>query len=167
MSITGGGAWLPDGRIFFTTGGGGLFETPTGIGSWKEVSKPPDGVADLNDGAALPDGRGILLTEHLARPPSRLAVWDGTTAKTLLAIEGSHLSSPVYSETGHLLFERSDLDSLDASIWAVPFSLSRLEVTGTPFWSPRGAGSRASIRMGPSCTRAAVSARPRSSGWLR
>jgi hypothetical protein len=136
MSVAGGGAWLPDGRIFFTTGSGGLFETQTGIGTLKEVSKPPDGVDDFNDGAALPDGRGILLTEHPALSPSRLAGWDGTTLKTLLAIEGANLSSPVYSETGHLLFarfERSGLDWLNAGIWAVPFSLSRLEVTGTPF----------------------------------
>jgi serine/threonine protein kinase/Tol biopolymer transport system component len=140
MSITGGGAWLPDGRIFFTTGAGGLFETKTGIGSWKEVSKPPDGVADINDGAALPDGRGILLTEHPPLSPFRLAVWDGRVLKTLLAIEGSNLSSPVYSETGHLLFERSDLDGWDAGIWAMPFSLNRLEVTGTPFMVAAGGG---------------------------
>ncbi|HKY29011.1 MAG TPA: protein kinase, partial [Pyrinomonadaceae bacterium] len=43
MSFAGGGAWLPDGRIFFTTGGGGLYETQTGIGAWKEVSRPPAG----------------------------------------------------------------------------------------------------------------------------
>ncbi len=168
MSITGGGVWLADGRIFFTTGAGGLFETKIGIGSWKEVSKPPGGAADFNDGAALPDGRGILLTEHpaAALSPWRLAVWDGTMLKTLPAIEGSNLSSPVYSETGHLLFERSDPDGLDAGIWAVPFSLDRLEVTGTPFLVAAGAGSRASIRMGHSFTRA-VPARPRNSAWLR
>ncbi len=133
MSVAGGGVWLPDGRIFFTTGNGGLFGTQTGIGALKEVSKPPDGVDDFHNGAALPDGRGILLTEHPALSPFRLAVWDGTTLKTLLAIEGANLSSPVYSETGHLLFERYSLDGLNFSIWAVPFSLSRLEVTGTPF----------------------------------
>ncbi len=133
MSFAGGGAWLPDKRIFFTTGGGGLYETQTGTGACKEVSRPPAGVTDLHDGAALPDGRGILLTEHPGLSPFRLAVWDGTTLETLLAIEGANLSSPVYSETGHLLFERSDLDWLNAGIWAVPFSLSRLEVTGTPF----------------------------------
>ena len=139
MSIAGGGAWLPDGRIFFTTGGGGLYETQTGIGTWKEVSKPTGGIADFHDGSALPDGRGILLTEHPSLfSPWRLAVWDGTTLKTLLAIEGSNLSTPVYSETGHLLFARSDL--ANASIWAVPFSLSRLEVTGTPFLVATGGG---------------------------
>jgi Tol biopolymer transport system component/predicted Ser/Thr protein kinase len=140
MSTAGGGAWLPDGRIYFTTGGGGLYETQTGIGTWKEVSKPPAGVTDFHDGAALPDGRGILLTEHPAASPWRLAVWDGTTLKTLLVIEGAILSSPIYSETGHLLFERSDLDWLNAGIWAVPFSLSRLEVTGTPFLVATGGG---------------------------
>ena len=139
MSIAGGGAWLPDGRIFFTTGGGGLYETQTGIGTWKEVSKPPAGVTDFHDCSALPGGRGILLTEH-AGSPGRLAVWDGTTRKTLLAIEGANLSSPVYSETEHLLFGRSDLDGLNAGIWAVPFSLSRLEVTGTPFLVATGGG---------------------------
>ena len=78
--------------------------------------EPPEEGADFNDGAALPDGRGILLTEHTGISPGRLAVWDGTTLKTLLAIEGANLSSAVHSETGHLLFERSDLDGLNAGI---------------------------------------------------
>ena len=140
MSIAGGGAWLPDGRIFFTTGDAGLFETKTGIGTWKEVSRPPAGVTDFHHAAALPDGRGILLTEHPAVSSWRLAVWDGTKLKILLAMEDSNLSSPVYSETGHLLFERTDLDGLNAGIWAVPLSLSRLEVTGTPFRVATGGG---------------------------
>ena len=141
MSIIGGGGWLPDGRIFFTTGSGGLYETQMGIGARQEVSKPPGGVYDFHDGAALPDGRGILLTEHPRLSPWRLAVWDGTTLKTLLAIEGANLSSPAYSGTGHLLFERrSDVDLLNISIWAVPFSLSRLEVTGMPFLVAAGGG---------------------------
>jgi serine/threonine-protein kinase len=139
MSVAGGGAWLPDGRIFLTTGGGGLYETQTGIGTTKEVSKPPAGVTDFHDGSALPGGRGILLTEHPGAP-GRLAVWDGTTLKTVLAIEGANLSAPVYSETGHLLYGRSDLDGLNAGIWAAPFSLSRLEVAGTPFLVATGGG---------------------------
>src|SRR5262249_61199888 len=81
MSIAGGGAWLPDGRIFFTTGDAGLFETKTGIGTWKEVSRPPAGVTDFHHAAALPDGRGEMLAEHPAGPPWRLAVLDGAEVK--------------------------------------------------------------------------------------
>ena len=36
----------------------------------------------------------------------------------------------MYSPTGHLLYHR---ETTTPGIWAVPFSLERLETTGTPF----------------------------------
>jgi len=52
------------------------------------------------------------------------------TRKNVLTIKGEALDSPVYSPTGHILFHR---ESASPGIWAVPFDLSALEATGTPF----------------------------------
>ena len=59
-----------------------------------------------------------------------IAVFDGKNRKTILQLEGQRLSNPVYCRTGHILFSRR---LSNAGIWALPFSLDRLEVTGEPF----------------------------------
>lgn len=48
----------------------------------------------------------------------------------MLEREGAVLSDPVYSETGHLIYLRTGSNE---GIWAVPFSLDELEVTGQDF----------------------------------
>jgi dipeptidyl aminopeptidase/acylaminoacyl peptidase len=50
--------------------------------------------------------------------------------KNLLTVKGEVLDSPVYSPTGHILFHR---ETTAPGLWAVPFSLARLETTGPPF----------------------------------
>jgi hypothetical protein len=44
--------------------------------------------------------------------------------RELLRLDGRNVRHPVYSPTGHLLFET------EGDLWAVGFSLRRLEVTG-------------------------------------
>ena len=52
-----------------------------------------------------------------------------------MRLPGEILFSPVYAETGHLIFGRATASDLYAAsgVWAVPFSLSKLKVTGKPF----------------------------------
>ncbi len=65
-----------------------------------------------------------------------IAVLAGGTRKVLLEIPGESLRYPVYSPTGHLLYQR---ETTNPGIWAVPFSLQRLETTGAPMLVvPRG-----------------------------
>ena len=59
-----------------------------------------------------------------------LVVWDGGTRKTLLQLPNERLAFPVYSPTGHLLYQRT---TTNPGVWGVPFSAERLEVTGEPF----------------------------------
>jgi len=40
------------------------------------------------------------------------------------------LGSPVYATSGHILFDR---EPQGRGVWALPFSLDRLEVSGEPF----------------------------------
>ena len=65
-----------------------------------------------------------------------IAVLAGGTRKVLLEIPGESLRYPIYSPTGHLLYQR---ETTNPGIWAVPFSLQRLETTGAPMLVvPRG-----------------------------
>jgi dipeptidyl aminopeptidase/acylaminoacyl peptidase len=45
-------------------------------------------------------------------------------------LEGQSIWNPIYSPTGHILYRRAPANP---GLWAVPFSLSRLEMTGEPF----------------------------------
>jgi hypothetical protein len=61
----------------------------------------------------------------------------GTERKVVLQLKGETLDSPVYSPTGHLLYQR---DTTTPGIWAVPFSIEQLKTTGDPFLvDPQGA----------------------------
>jgi len=54
----------------------------------------------------------------------------GGERKTLLQLEGSAVWHPAYSPSGHIFFWRGPSN---AGLWALPFSLRKLEVTGEPF----------------------------------
>ncbi|HVS03843.1 MAG TPA: protein kinase [Thermoanaerobaculia bacterium] len=127
-----GGGWSEEGRIILTTGYSGLLEVSAQGGNLREVLAPdPETEADFHQASLLPGGRGVLFSIHYKdRPEAPIAVWDGRSRKVLLEEEGLGLEQPVYSDSGHLLFYRRPTN---AGLWAVPFSLEGLEVTGEPF----------------------------------
>jgi Tol biopolymer transport system component len=45
-------------------------------------------------------------------------------------VDGQQLTNPVYSSTGHILYHRAPENQ---GLWALPFSVSKLEATGEPF----------------------------------
>ena len=51
--------------------------------------------------------------------------------------EGHPLANPVYSPTGHILFQGAPDGP---GIWALPFNLTGLEATGEPFLVTSGGG---------------------------
>ncbi|HEU4366392.1 MAG TPA: hypothetical protein VFT13_13115, partial [Candidatus Krumholzibacteria bacterium] len=126
-----GAAWTEDDRIIFTTGAKGVLEVPALGGDPVEVVPKLETETDLHEASALPGGRGILFVSHsMESGPNAIVVYTGGERKTLLTLEGQRLWSPRYSSTGHILFARTPTN---AGIWALPFSLSSLEVTGEPF----------------------------------
>jgi eukaryotic-like serine/threonine-protein kinase len=131
FSGAGAAAWLPNRSIIFTTGFTGLLQvSEKGGDSSNYLTLQPD-EADFHDVDPLPDGRGVLFAVHRrVQGLDTIAVYDGRNRKTVIQIEGQRISNPVYSATGHILFTRQ---LSNAGIWAVPFSLSKLEVTGEPF----------------------------------
>jgi serine/threonine protein kinase len=139
--FTGAGAatWRSDGSIIFTTGATGLIQVAAQGGDPTPLLDVGADEADFHDVSVLPDGRGVLFSVHRSiQGPDTIALFDGKSRKNLLQLDGQRIGHPVYSRTGHILFERR---MTNQGIWALPFSLNRLEVTGEPFLVVPGAGA--------------------------
>jgi serine/threonine protein kinase len=128
-----GGVWQPDGRIVFTSGGiTGLQQVSADGGDLQTLLLPDEKQElDYHQVSDLP-GRGLLYVIH--RPGGgafdTIAVLANQTRKEIFRLDGERLRSPLYSRTGHILFERT---TTNPGIWALPFSLEKLESTGEPF----------------------------------
>jgi eukaryotic-like serine/threonine-protein kinase len=139
FSGAGAASWRADGVIIFTTGDSGLMQVAAQGGDATPLLNVGADEEDFHDASLLPDGRGVLFTVHRSvQGVDTIALFDGKSRKNLLQLDGQRIGHPVYSRTGHILFERR---MTNAGIWALPFSLSRLEVTGEPFLVVPGAGA--------------------------
>ncbi len=118
-----GGTWTDDGWIYFTHGESRLARVPADGGE----------PVDLNDETvfnphALPGGRGIVATLSLGGTSSSRKE---TATIALVTADGNYQPlieagyAAKYLPTGHLVFMRQ------GSLFAVPFDLESLEVTGT------------------------------------
>ncbi|HVS02447.1 MAG TPA: protein kinase [Thermoanaerobaculia bacterium] len=128
--LSGGAAWLPDGRIVFTTGSSALLQVADRGGRASTFLPLGEGEADFHYVSSLPEGKGLLTVVH------RGDVFDNVQLVSLagerreiLNLTGQSVSGPVYSRSGHLLVSLWP----PWSLWAVPFSLDSLAVTGEPF----------------------------------
>jgi eukaryotic-like serine/threonine-protein kinase len=126
----GNGVWLPDGRIVFTIGTAGLHEVRDRGGDAREILAPESDESDFHFVSALPDGKGFLFVPHKGDSFNSIVLWDGRERKTLLTLPGQIIAKVVYADSGHILFERAPEGR---GVWALPFSLARMEVTGEPF----------------------------------
>ncbi|HMB69094.1 MAG TPA: hypothetical protein VKU85_07270, partial [bacterium] len=87
--------------------------------------------ADFHDASMLPGDRGVLFVVHGNDGKfDRIDVFADGERRTVLEMTGNDLESPSWSPSGHLVFRRRDSN---VGVWAAPFSLDRLEVTGEPF----------------------------------
>ena len=138
-----GAVWKPDGLVVLSTVRGPMYEVSASGGD-PRVLIPLNGQddVDFHDPFVLPDGRALLYSVHRRQGVDTIEVFAAGTRKVVMRLEGRArespqvLNTPVYSLTGHLLYR---LEQGNAGIWAVPFSLSRLEVTGDPFLVAAGA----------------------------
>src|SRR5690606_26527354 len=111
--------------ILFATGGAGIMRVPAGGGE-PEVYLTADGPEDLHFhfAHALPEARGLLYVVHRQSGPDTLELFAQGTRKVLLQTPGESLHDPVYSPSGHILFART---LVNEGVWALPFSLERLQ----------------------------------------
>jgi serine/threonine-protein kinase len=134
LPLTGGSSasWCPDGKIYITSGESGLLAVSATGGDLHEVvplEKQKE--TDLHDASCNPDG-SVLFVPHAvgARPNSLVLFADGKRKELLKLDTDQDIWFPVYSAAGYILYHRHPAN---AGVWALPFSLSRREVTGDPF----------------------------------
>ena len=154
-----GGTWGTDGFIVFGSfggeGDGKLYRVSDQGGDPQPILERDrdKGEGSLTFPHFLPDQRGVLFS---TLPPGQgtvnLLVDDKRT--TLLSREDAGFSTPVYSPSGHLVYRRSGSND---GLYAVPFSLSSLEISGEPFriaaegvWPTVSLDQRLSYKVGSS-----------------
>jgi len=127
-----GATWREDGTIVYSRGDeDGLLAVAAKGGDPHPLLRPDTTETDFHEPWVLPGDRGILFGSHRkAGGVSALCVWSKRGRKTLLDLPGQTIGTPCYSPTGHVLFRRSPTTP---GVWALPFSLERLEATGEPF----------------------------------
>jgi serine/threonine-protein kinase len=131
-SVPRGSTWLEDNTIVFATNdaSGQLFRVSAAGGEPVPLTTIDATHKDVRHlfPSALPGGRGVLFTT--TDGPNRLetaqiAVLDLRTGQQKVLLRTA--SDASYSETGHLVY------AVSGTLRAVPFNLSRLEVTGESF----------------------------------
>ena len=126
-----GGAFTSDGGIVFTNGTSALMRAPAAGGEATTfVDIDPADDLHFHNVSGLPDDRGFIFVSHRKAGPDTIELAAGGKRTRLLRIEGASLHYPVYAPSGHILYTRTPTS---AGLWALPFSLSSLSVTGEPF----------------------------------
>jgi len=125
------GDWGDDGRIYFTANSDGIVAVSENGGVPEVLSRP---VPELGEKTrrfphVLPGGRGVLFTLGTTKMESydeaAVALLDPETGEHRVLLEGG--TKPSYLPTGHIVYGRG------GALYAIPFDLETLEVSGAPF----------------------------------
>jgi Tol biopolymer transport system component len=130
---SGGSAWTADNQVVFAgSDTAGLWAIQVNGGAGRDLLPLDRGAeSDFHEIASLPEGRGLIFTVHRkGRVADLIAVYEGRQRRTVLELQGESLRHPFYSSTGHIVYQR---ETTSPGVWAVPFSLDRLETIGAPF----------------------------------
>jgi eukaryotic-like serine/threonine-protein kinase len=127
-----GGDWAADGWIYWTA------SYPGGIVRMRDSGGPSEPVTQLDVKSGershrfarlLPSGEALIYTVAFegidSYDDARIDLWDFKTKQKKTLITGG--TSPMYSPSGHIVYARA------GKLFAVPFDVSRREVTGSPF----------------------------------
>ena len=123
--------WSDDGNIYYAEFQGGIQSIPDTGGAAEPVLEPHPGMLDYHGLAVLPGGRGFLTLPHTQDGEHKKIFFEQPGKEPGVLFESdSQINGCWYSATGHILFTREDNPR---GLWAVGFSLSRLELIGSPF----------------------------------
>ena len=136
---SGGGAWSPDGRsVVISSFGHGLYEIDTSLSPQEKPVQLPEQQGSYDERLYSPSflpplgNRKALIYTVAGRyrqSASRIEVQNlETGAKQVLVSDASLLINPIYSPAGYVIYEE-----VGRALWAIPFSLERLEAMGEPF----------------------------------
>jgi serine/threonine-protein kinase len=133
MTGSGDGEWGADGRILLAGSHlAGVYSLPDSGGE-AEVLVPLDETveADFHHVTRVPGSEALVVSVHgLGSAGFTLQVIGPAGRKIVFGGPGNVVGAPVFSPTGHLIFEQR---GFNPGIWALPFSIDRLEATGEPF----------------------------------
>jgi len=121
-----GVAWGPDDTIVFGVSDSGLLQVSANGGIPEPVTTLEQGETSHRWPEFLPGGKAVLFTvwsPSTDTNSARIAVQSLETGERRTLLNGTN---PRYASTGHIVFAQT------SSLWAVPFDLERLEVTGSP-----------------------------------
>ena len=128
------GSWTSDNAIIVGQRLHGLMTVPAEGGTLQPLSSLNSSAGEIDHHAphALPNG-AVLFAIHRGPELFRIAVRSPSGEQRVLVDEGFY---PRYSPTGHLVFGRAE------GLFAAPFDLDRLELTGPPVLLVEGVSSR-------------------------
>jgi serine/threonine protein kinase/sugar lactone lactonase YvrE len=135
-----GGAWSADGRIVVAADDTGLFEVSQRGGDWRALLETDAETVDVGSPVFLPGERVIAYRASRNRAIGIDLLVEGQS-RELHHIPDELMFSLAYASSGHLIYWRFRSNS---GIWALPFSIDKLEVTGDPFLVASN-GSSASV----------------------
>jgi len=121
-----GASWAADGTIVFGQRNGGIWEVSANGGEPRTLVEGGNDVS-YHGPQKLPDGNSLLMTfnENLTNWDLSTIVVDRLdTGERKILIRGG--TDARYLPTGHLVY------AVESTVFAVPFDLARLEVTGGP-----------------------------------
>jgi serine/threonine-protein kinase len=131
ISLSRGASWGPDGTIVFAPSpSSGLMRMPAAGGE-------PEALTELDESSGetthrwphyLPGGKALLFTVHDAGvgfDDARIELLEIESGQRKILHRGGSYAR--YVPTGHVVFVR------ESTLYAMPFDLDRLEVSGTPF----------------------------------
>ncbi len=129
-----GGAWGADGTIYFTTGlYAGISRVSQDGGAVAAITEldKADGEKSHRWPVLLPGGKALIYAALTGRTwdEAQIVLERLDTGERRVLIRGG--TSPQYAPTGHLVYGRAQ------SLFAVPFDLERLAVTGQPVETAR------------------------------
>ncbi|MGE5174948.1 MAG: protein kinase domain-containing protein [Hyphomicrobiales bacterium] len=126
--------WGRDGNIVYAQYMGGLYVVPATGGEPKLLVAPESTEVDFHHPQFLPDGRHLVAVAHQKQGAAIVVAvsYPDGKRKDLGSFDG--VITARYSPTGHLLLTLDDQEE----VRAVPFSASKVAITGKPFLALAG-----------------------------
>ena len=88
----------------------------------------------------LPDGKSILICNNMAAGKGEILIQTDNRRKIIYsAPPQSEIGRPVYCNSGEILFPLTTRTNSVPDIWAIPFDLGSLKITGNPYLVARNA----------------------------
>jgi len=122
------GTWARDGNLYFGIAGRGISRVPASGGVPEQVTNLESGEQEHDWPQLLPKGEDLLFTARRRTLGDATVVQSLETGKRRILVENA--TRGMWIPTGHLLFFRAN------ALWAVPFDLGRMQISGPEFVLP-------------------------------